>query len=54
MSTADDSKFTLALSACIIAAFGVLGHAQQGQYPKPGELPNPYRLVEGCRRFPPA
>jgi hypothetical protein len=39
-------------SACAIVAFAVLAHAQQAQYPKPTELPNPYRLVPGWPSLP--
>ena len=52
MSNAGNSKIMLAVSACIIAALGALAHAQQGQYPKPTELANPYRLVKGWPTLP--
>jgi hypothetical protein len=46
------TKVIFAMSACAIAIFGVTAHAQQVQYPKPTELPNPYRLVEGWPTLP--
>jgi 6-bladed beta-propeller len=39
-------------SACALAAFGLPAQAQQAQYPKPAELPNPYHLVEGWPTLP--
>src|SRR3984893_6785495 len=44
--------FTLIGSAVVIAMFGVAARTQQTQYPKPTELPNPYRLVEGWPTVP--
>src|SRR5215467_9515088 len=44
----------LMLIAVVIAVWGVVAHAQQVTYPKPTELPNPYRLVEGWPTLPPA
>jgi DNA-binding beta-propeller fold protein YncE len=35
-----------------ILAFASVADAQQAQYPKPTELPNPYRLVEGWPSLP--
>ena len=43
-------KFALVLST--IATLGVLAQAQQGPYPKPTDLPNPYHLVEGWPTLP--
>jgi DNA-binding beta-propeller fold protein YncE len=43
-------KFAVAL--CTTATFGVLAQAQQAQYPKPAELPNPYKLVAGWPTLP--
>jgi len=40
------------MSACVIAAFSLPAQGQQAQYPKPTELPNPYRLVEGWPALP--
>ena len=40
----------LALAA--IAAFAGAARAQPTHYPKPSELPNPYRLVEGWPTLP--
>lgn len=42
----------------VVAAFatlvmtGVTAHSQESQYPKPTDLPNPYRLVEGWPSLP--
>jgi len=44
--------FTLIGTAVVIAMFGVAARSQQTQYPKPTELPNPYRLVEGWPTVP--
>jgi DNA-binding beta-propeller fold protein YncE len=46
------AKFIFTVSACAIIAFGALAQAQQAQYPKPSELPNPYHLVEGWPTLP--
>lgn len=35
-----------------LLVWGGATHAQQAQYPKPAELPNPYRLVEGWPTLP--
>ena len=35
-----------------IATFGPVAHAQQSEYPKQTQLPNPYRLVEGWPTLP--
>src|SRR6266852_5894299 len=43
----------LMLAAVAIAALGMAAHAQQASYPKPTELPNPYRLVEHWPTLPP-
>jgi NHL repeat-containing protein len=48
-------KIAIMAGACAVAAFGVTAqaqHAQQAQYPKPTDLPNPYRLVEGWPTLP--
>ena len=42
----------LMLAAVAIAASGMAAHAQQSSYPKPTDLPNPYRLVEGWPTLP--
>ena len=52
MSPAGRAGFVLVTSAFAIAMFGAAAHAQQTQYPKPTELPNPYRLVEGWPTLP--
>src|SRR5216117_2960130 len=36
----------------LIASFATTAYAQSLQYPKPTELPNPYRLVEGWPTLP--
>jgi hypothetical protein len=46
------AKCIFTVSACAIVTFGVLAQAQQAQYPKPSELPNPYHLVEGWPTLP--
>src|ERR1700690_1788290 len=38
--------------AVAIAMWGPAARAQQANYPKPSELPNPYRLVEGWPTLP--
>jgi len=43
--------FPLLTSAAVIVAFGFTANAQT-QYPKPTDLPNPYRLVEGWPTIP--
>src|ERR1700694_5799481 len=35
-----------------IATFGPVAHAQQSEYPKQTQLPNPYRLVDGWPTLP--
>src|ERR1700678_1605673 len=42
----------LVLIAGVIAACGVAARAQEASYPKPSELPNPYRLMEGWPPLP--
>ena len=42
----------LLLIAAAITAWSGVAHAQQASYPKPRELPNPYRLVEGWPTLP--
>jgi hypothetical protein len=44
--TARRTPLTLVVALAATAAVGTLIRAQQRQYPKPTELPNPYRLVE--------
>src|SRR5712692_6422178 len=43
--------FPLLTSAAVIVAFGFTANAQT-QYPKPTDLPNPYRLVQGWPTIP--
>jgi hypothetical protein len=52
MSRAGRAGFVLATSALVIAILGAAAQAQQPRYPKPTELPNPYRLVEGWPTLP--
>ncbi|HTD44345.1 MAG TPA: peptidyl-alpha-hydroxyglycine alpha-amidating lyase family protein [Bryobacteraceae bacterium] len=56
MSLAGRAKLILVASAVAIAMFGAATHikaqAQQRQYPKPTELPNPYRLVKDWPTLP--
>ena len=40
------------LAGAVVAALGV-GARAQATYPKPTDLPNPYRLVEGWPTLPP-
>jgi hypothetical protein len=47
-----DKGLKLVVALCAMAAFGVLAQAQQAQYPKPTELPNPYKLVAGWPTLP--
>ena len=47
MSRAGRAEFVMIAGTVVIAVFGGVAQAQQVQYPKPTELPNPYRLVEG-------
>jgi DNA-binding beta-propeller fold protein YncE len=42
----------LLLIVIAIAAGGLAAQAQQAQYPKPSELPNPYQLAEGWPALP--
>jgi hypothetical protein len=44
--TARRTPLTFVVALAATAAVGTLIRAQQRQYPKPTELPNPYRLVE--------
>src|SRR5579872_6535062 len=52
MSLSDRSRFILAAGAIAIAMLGAAAQAQQTRYPKPTELPNPYRLVESWPTIP--
>ncbi len=52
MSRAGRAGFILTTSVALAAAFAMAAHAQQAQYPKPTDLPNPYRLVEGWPTLP--
>src|SRR3984893_5919800 len=52
MSRAGRAGFMLTAGVAVIAALVMAAHAQQAQYPKPTELPNPYRLVEGWPTVP--
>ncbi len=46
------ARFTLISSLTAIAAFGIVAHGQQSQYPKQTQLPNPYQLVENWPTLP--
>ncbi len=52
MSRADRTGFVLAAGAVAMAILGAAAQAQQTHYPKPTELPNPYRLAEGWPTIP--
>src|SRR5579864_1043468 len=52
MALAGRVGIVLLASAAVIMAFGAATEAQQARYPKPAELPNPYRLVEGWPTIP--
>jgi 6-bladed beta-propeller/NHL repeat len=54
MSLAARERMVLFASAVVFAAFAATASAQQTTYPKPTELPNPYRLVEGWPTLPPS
>jgi DNA-binding beta-propeller fold protein YncE len=45
-------RFAVALALTSMAACGATARAQEKEYPKPTELPNPYRLVEGWPTLP--
>src|SRR5262245_4990984 len=45
-------KFWSLVAMLVSSAFAVKAPAQQTRYPKPNELPNPYRLVEGWPTLP--
>ena len=46
------TAFRLIAVLATIAAFSAAAGAQETQYPKPTELPNPYRLVAGWPTLP--
>ena len=46
------TSFTFAAALAVITILGPVARAQQTQYPKPTELPNPYRLVENWPTLP--
>src|SRR5437764_6430401 len=52
MSLASRAGLVFVAGAIAIAVFGAAAQAQQTRYPKPTELPNPYRLVEGWPTIP--
>jgi NHL repeat len=52
MSGMERTGSIVVVGIAIAAAVGVAAHAQQASYPKPTELPNPYRLVEGWPTLP--
>src|SRR5260370_33167034 len=49
---ADRTRLCLLAALVAISAFGGVTRAQQTKYPKPAELPNPYRLVAGWPTLP--
>ena len=46
------NRAAIILIAVVIGTSGVTARAQQASYPKPTELPNPYRLLEGWPTLP--
>src|SRR5580704_8220746 len=52
MSRASRMGLILMAAATALAGFDVAAQAQQTQYPKPTDLPNPYLLVEGWPTIP--
>src|SRR3984957_17038916 len=46
------ARFVSITSLVVLAMSGASAQAQQTHYPKPTELPNPYRLVEGWPTLP--
>src|SRR5437762_1603661 len=46
------TKLSIVTALVSLFGFGEAARAQQTQYPKPTELPNPYRLVEGWPSLP--
>src|SRR6201987_249982 len=49
-SVRSGTAFVAAMS--VVASVATAAHAQSSQYPKPTELPNPYRLVQGWPTLP--
>src|SRR5215510_13834844 len=52
MSLTHRQRWVLFAGAVVGAAFAATASAQQPAYPKPSELPNPYRIVEGWPTLP--
>src|SRR3989475_3529272 len=52
MIKAHRTRVLFLVAFAVICAFGGAVRAQQTRYPKPTELPNPYRLVEGWPTLP--
>src|ERR1700675_15806 len=52
MMRAGRTRVWLLITLAALFAFGREARAQETQYPKPTELPNPYRLVEGWPTLP--
>jgi 6-bladed beta-propeller len=46
------TKFAPIAALAAIVTFGITAHTQQVEYPKPTELPNPFRLVKGWPTLP--
>jgi 6-bladed beta-propeller protein len=52
MSLANHVRFVLFSGAAALAACAAITSAQQSSYPKPSDLPNPYRLAQGWPTLP--
>src|SRR5438094_4781821 len=52
MVLAGRTGFRALIALAGIVAMGWAARAQETQYPKPTDLPNPYRLVKGCPTLP--
>jgi len=52
MSLTCTERWALFSGAVLVATFAATASARQSAYPKPTELPNPYRLVEGWPTLP--
>src|ERR1017187_7889666 len=52
MTLTGRTRFTLIAVLAVPATFGPVARAQQTEYPKQTDLPNPYRLVEGWPTLP--
>jgi sugar lactone lactonase YvrE len=52
MNLVSRTRFTLTVALAAIATFGSVARAQQTQYPKQTQLPNPYQLAENWPTLP--